>query len=170
MALSPYVKNLRRHIGNDMLLLPSVGAAVFDGEGRILFARHADHGGWVWPGGACEPEEEPADCVVREVWEETGLWVEPTSLLGVSAGPNLTIRYPNGDLVSYVMSVFECRLLGGDLRPDQKETLEARFFSFDEVRELDLAPWVPRVLPILLSRRGIRGFEPARWQPHSVNE
>ena len=165
MSLSPYIKQMRAHVGHDLLLLPSIGAAVYDDAGRILLTHHADHDAWVWPGGCCEPDEIPADCVVREVWEETGLFVAPVSLLGVCGGPGLRVHYPNQDRVSYVMSVFECKVLGGTLRADQVETLEARFFPVDEVRNLRLAPWVPEVLPVLLSRRGCDGFQRPTWRP-----
>lgn len=166
MSLSPYIRDLRKRIGNDLLVLPSVGAAVYDDQGRILLALHAEHGGWVWPGGACEPDEEPADSLVREVWEETGLWVEPERLLGVCGGPNMRMRYPNGDLVSYVMTVFKCRILGGKLVPDQTEMLDARFVEVGEVARLPLAPWVPPVLPVLLSQNGTaEGFSKPVWRP-----
>ena len=77
MPISPYLERLRQQIGNDLLLVPSVTAIIYDREHRILLARHAENGVWVAPGGSIDPDESPADAVVREVWEETGLLVEP---------------------------------------------------------------------------------------------
>ena len=165
MSLSPYVASLRKHVGRDLILLPSVGAAVYDDEGRILLIKHNDHGHWVWPGGSCEPNEIPADSVVREVWEEAGLHVEPVSLLGVCGGPELEVHYRNGDVVSYVMTVFECRILGGALRADQVESTEVRFFDPRELKDLSMPPWAADVLPVLLSRGGTTGFQRATWRP-----
>jgi len=73
MAISPYIRRLREAVGSDLLLVPSVAGIIFDHDGRILLVRQADDGVWSTPGGAIEPNEEPADAVVREVWEETGL-------------------------------------------------------------------------------------------------
>jgi len=52
----------------------SVGdAAVIDDEGRILLVRRADNQKWAMPGGALEVGETPAEGVVREALEETGV-------------------------------------------------------------------------------------------------
>ena len=58
---------------------------------------------------------------VREVWEETGLHVAPTRILGLYGGPECHVRYRNGDEVSYLMVVFEARVIGGHPRPDGVE-------------------------------------------------
>jgi ADP-ribose pyrophosphatase YjhB (NUDIX family) len=62
----------------------SVGdAAVIDDEGRILLVRRADNQKWAMPGGALEVRETPAEGVVREALEETGVESEPVALVGV---------------------------------------------------------------------------------------
>ena len=58
-------------------------AAVIDEQGRILLVRRADNGKWAMPGGALEVGETPADGVLREAWEETGVSCRVTSLVGV---------------------------------------------------------------------------------------
>jgi ADP-ribose pyrophosphatase YjhB (NUDIX family) len=58
-------------------------AAVIDDEGRILLIRRADNGKWAMPGGALEVGETPAEGVVREALEETGVHCRPVSLVGV---------------------------------------------------------------------------------------
>lgn len=64
--------------------------AVFDTGGRLLVTERseritnaADGGRWCLPGGAVEVDESPAASVVREVWEETGLEVRATELVGL---------------------------------------------------------------------------------------
>ena len=57
--------------------------AVIDDEGRILLIRRADNGLWAMPGGALEVGETPAEGVLREVLEETGVRAEAVSLVGV---------------------------------------------------------------------------------------
>ena len=57
--------------------------AVIDEKGRILLIRRADNALWAMPGGALEVGETPAQGVVREVLEETGVTCEPVALVGV---------------------------------------------------------------------------------------
>lgn len=55
-------------------------------DGRLLLLRRAIEpwrGTWDIPGGFCEPAEHPAETVVREIREETGLEVTVTGLLGI---------------------------------------------------------------------------------------
>lgn len=166
MAISPYLRDLRRKVGHDLLLMPSVTAIVFDDADRVLLVRHSNGGVWVTPGGAVDPDETPADALVREVWEETGLWVEPTRLLGVFGGPDFRVRYANGDQVSYVMSLFECEPVGGELRTDGDEITDVRFVSEQELARLEIPAWARRVLPPLFVRdRPNRGFQPPSWRP-----
>jgi NADH pyrophosphatase NudC (nudix superfamily) len=71
----------------------------------------------------------------------------------------------NGDEVAYVMTTFECRRLGGTLRADGAEILEARYFAADEFDRLDLSPWARALLPRLVEQRGRTWFAPATWRP-----
>jgi 8-oxo-dGTP pyrophosphatase MutT (NUDIX family) len=125
LAISPYVRGLRERVGATRLLLPSVSAAVRDDAGRLLLVRQRDFGVWSTPGGAIEPDETPADAVVREAWEETGLLVTLRRVIGVWGGPGFVVRYPNGDETQYVMIVFDCAVIGGTPRGDGEETVEA---------------------------------------------
>src|SRR5471032_1945597 len=115
MPISEYVRRVRARLGNEFLLVPSVTALVFDADGRVLLVRPSAKDVWVAPGGAVDPDEAPQDALVREVWEETGLLVEPTLLRGVFGGPEFRVWYANGDEVGYTMAVYQCRVVGGTL-------------------------------------------------------
>ena len=53
---------------------PTVGALIFNPEGKMLLVRsHKFHDKYVVPGGHIEVGEKMADAVVREAKEETGL-------------------------------------------------------------------------------------------------
>jgi 8-oxo-dGTP diphosphatase len=128
--MSAYMARLRAGVGHGLLLVPAAGACVRDEEGRILLLRRSDGENlWGFPGGAIEPNERAADAVVREVREEIGLQVEPVELIGVYSAPEFAFAYPNGDRVQPLTVFFECRVVGGDLRPDREEVLEARYFG-----------------------------------------
>lgn len=164
MGMSEYMRGLRALIGTRMVSVPSASAFVRDAQGRLLLVRHANGGLWACPGGAIDPDEAPQDAVVREVWEETGLLVEPVGLRGVFSGPEFSIRYDNGDEVCYVIAVFACRQVGGTLRPDGEEVSAARFFAPGELDGLALSPWSRLVLPRLLD--GDAGWlPPVTWRP-----
>jgi 8-oxo-dGTP pyrophosphatase MutT (NUDIX family) len=163
--ISEYLRSLRSRVGSSLLLVPSVTGLVFDPAGRVLLVRHSNGGVWVAPGGAVDPDETPQDAVAREMWEETGLHVEPVSTCGVFGGPAFRVRYANGDQVSYVMSVFECRRLGGELRVDHDEILEARYFADTELPAVELSPWARVLVPALVARRGRCWIPPVTWRP-----
>jgi 8-oxo-dGTP diphosphatase len=134
--ISPYVARLREHIGHDLILLPGVGAVVRDDQGRVLLLKRADDGRWSLPAGMVEPEEQPADAVLREIVEETGVLAEVQSLAGVSKQP---VRYPNGDHCEYMVVWFRCRAVGGAPRPDGDESVEVGWFDPDALPEVGLS-------------------------------
>ena len=164
MPMSEHIRALREKVGPARLILPSVTGLVFDERQRVLLVEHAEMRRWVAPGGSIDPGETPADALVREMWEETGYLVAPVRLCGVYSGPEFLVTYPNGDEVVYVMSVFECRITGGERRPDRVETLDVRFFSRDALATVTLAPWVRLVLEDAARGAGAPGFQPPAWR------
>jgi len=165
MPMSDYLRRVRSRIGNDFLLVPSVTALVFDEQHRVLLVRPWRRDNvWVPPGGAVDPDEAPQDALVREVWEETGLLVEPTQLRGVFGGPEYRVWYANGDEVGYTMAVYECRVAGGALKPDGDEIAEARYFSVGELASVTLSRWARIVVPEMMANRG-PWLPPVTWKP-----
>jgi ADP-ribose pyrophosphatase YjhB (NUDIX family) len=144
MPISDYLRELRALVGPRLLLLPGVAAVVRDASGRVLFMRRADDGRWGLPAGAVDPGESPADAIVREVREETGLVVRPTRVAGVFGGRRFRHRYPNGDEAEYVVTVFDCAVAGGALASRDGEALELRYFPPEHAPTLTL-PY-PRAL------------------------
>jgi 8-oxo-dGTP pyrophosphatase MutT (NUDIX family) len=165
MPMSNYARRMRSKVGNDFLLMPSVTALVFDESRRVLLVRpsHRDSV-WVAPGGAVDPDEQPQDAVVREVWEETGLLVEPTELRGVFGGPEYRVWYANGDEVGYMMAIYECHVTGGTLCADGDEIAEARYFTASELETVTLSRWARIVVPQLIATRG-PWLPPVTWKP-----
>jgi len=123
------MKNLRSQIGTQLVMHPSVGAIVRNEAGQILFMLRADNGKWDLPAGSIDPGETPAQAIVREVREETGLLVEPTGVAGVFGGQGLRLSYGNGDVVEYTVIIFDCRVVGGKLESLDGEATELHFID-----------------------------------------
>jgi 8-oxo-dGTP pyrophosphatase MutT (NUDIX family) len=134
MGISAYLKQLRQQVGGQLLLLPGVSAIVISDAGEILLHRRSDNGKWALMGGIPDPDEQLADAIVREVWEETGVTVEPMRITGVYTSPR--VSYPNGDMAQYVIVTFRCRPVRGTPRINDDESLEVGWFKLDELPEL----------------------------------
>lgn len=83
MPISQYLKNLREKVGHEILQIPSVAAIVRDENDRILFVKSAESNMWSLPAGAIDLGESPSKAIVREVFEETGLRVEPKRIVDI---------------------------------------------------------------------------------------
>ncbi len=135
MPTPPFVLDLRKKIGPDLLYLPSIDAVVFDPAGRVLLQRRADSGRWSLVSGIMDPGEPPAAAVVREVMEEAAVACVPERVSGVYTTPVIT--YSNGDRAQYVVITFVCRAVDGrEPRVNDDESLEVRYFRLDEVPDL----------------------------------
>ncbi len=112
-----------------MMIRPGVSAIILTAEG-LLLQRRADNGLWGLPGGGVEPGESVTEALVREVREETGLEVTPLRLIGVYSAPahGQVVTYPDGNVIHYVSSSFECRVVGGVLTCSH-ESLELGWFD-----------------------------------------
>ncbi|MBN1178135.1 MAG: NUDIX domain-containing protein [Anaerolineae bacterium] len=136
MVEAHYIRWLRAHVGASKLIIVYTSAIVVDESGRVLLQRRSDFGGWGLPGGALERGEGLETCVVREVWEETGLRVVPERLVGIYSSPTFDVTYPNADQVQQFTVCFACRAAGGTLRPDGQESLDLAYFPLDGLPEL----------------------------------
>jgi len=162
LAISDYLRSLRAHIGSELVLLPSVAVMVRDATGRLLLVRDRATGLWQTVGGGMDPGEQPADAAVREAFEETGLLVEPTRVIGVYAGPLFCLTYPNGDRVSYVGISFRARVVGGAERPCQDEVDRLGWFDRDAALALAMAPHTRLLIEDAFRDAPQAVFEPPR--------
>jgi 8-oxo-dGTP diphosphatase len=153
MPIPPHIVHLRERVGHITLLTPAAAAIILDEEGKVLLMRRGDGRGWSLPGGVMEPGEKIADCMVREVQEETGLEVEPVRLTGVYSDPDVNrFTFPNGDQVHIVSATFECRVVGGRLQPDGDESLELSYFDPGELPETLVPPHYIRIQDAMAGR------------------
>lgn len=136
MAVSDYISSIREKIGSELLLVPVVAAIVRNANGHVLLQRRSDNNQWGIPGGIIDPEEAPAQAVVREIMEETGLLVRPSKLVGVYGGIDARTIYPNGHQVEPTIIIFECETIGGELRCADGESLELRYFPEETITQI----------------------------------
>jgi 8-oxo-dGTP pyrophosphatase MutT (NUDIX family) len=131
MPISPYIKSLRADLGTRLLLLPGVSAVVLDDRGRVLLGQRSDNGHWDLIAGSMDPGEQPAETVVREVYEETAVHVVPERIISVYTQPPNT--YPNGDRCEFVTINFLCRPVGGEARVNDDESLHVGWYPLDDL-------------------------------------
>ena len=134
MPVPEYIRQLRRKIGHDLIIAPGVCGLVFNDRGEILLHKRADFGTWALIGGMLDPGEAPADAIVREVMEETGVQCLPERVTGIYNTPVIT--YPNGDLAQFVITAFQCRAHRGEPRVNDDESLEVRYFPPDDLPDM----------------------------------
>jgi 8-oxo-dGTP diphosphatase len=131
--MSEYLRNLRTHVGPELVLLPGVSAVVFNDAGELLLGRRSDTGSWSLLAGMVDPGEQPADAIVREVREEAGIEVVAERIAGVAMHP---VTYPNGDRCEYLNVWFRCRHVSGEARVNDDESLDMRWFAPDALPPL----------------------------------
>jgi ADP-ribose pyrophosphatase YjhB (NUDIX family) len=101
----------------------AVAAIVGNERGELLLTQRSDSGIWLYPVGWADVGYSPSEIAVKEVYEETGIEVEPVSLITVLDGLRLGFaRVPMYSLV------FHCRMLGGELKGHPLETRAVGFF------------------------------------------
>ena len=125
-------------IGKTAHLRVACVAAIFDtAREKLLLTRRADNGQWCLPGGRMEPGESATEACVREIWEETGLEIALTRLIGIYTTPHRITLYPGDDRVQFVGLLFEASVTGGQLGLSN-ETTEFGYFTQAEIAALDL--------------------------------
>ena len=109
----PEAKTRERLVRELGYITPKIGtdAAIFNQAGEILLMDRSDGSGWCLPCGWVEPNESPAQGVIREVFEETGLNVQIKQLVGVFSR-NADMGYGPHSMVAVVHL---CEFLSGEL-------------------------------------------------------
>ena len=88
-------------------------------DGQIVLLRRAiepGYGAWAQPGGFLEADETAIGGAIRETQEETGLVVEPLSIVGLYSRPQAAI----------VVVAFEARITGGAMTATRRRSRCAR--------------------------------------------
>ena len=109
-------------------------------ESRILLCRISNHlpldaGFWTLPGGGIDFGEDPADAMVREVHEETGLIVRPLAITGIDS---FYVREAEREFHG-IRIIYRTEVVGGALRYEVDGTTDlCAWWSLEEARGLPI--------------------------------
>lgn len=151
--MSEYIMDLRKLVGHRPLLQVGASVIVENERGEVLLQKRADNHCWGYAGGSVELDEVVEEAAKRELLEETGLTARELTLFGVFSGKDTHYIYPNGDEVSNVDIVYLCTSYTGQLRCQESEVEELRFFPADDLPENLSPPIRPPLLRWAESKR-----------------
>lgn len=101
----------------------AVGALVFNEQRQILLFKHTYRKcPWGLPAGGLEHGEQPADGIIREFYEETGLTIHPERLLLAHSSPYF----------HHVSLLYLCKVVAGEFR-ESPEISEIQYFDVDKL-------------------------------------
>ena len=128
-----YIKQIRKLIGHEPMLIPHAVVILFNEEGKVLFEVRADDGYLDFPGGSIDMGEEVKEAAKRELYEETGLIADELELFDVYSGPITKYTYFNKDVIYGVDTFYVCKKYHGALKPQKEEVKELVFLDINEV-------------------------------------
>ena len=124
-------------LGKEGQLRVGCSAVIFDeNRKKVLLTQRTDNGRWCVPGGALESGESAAEACEREVWEETGLKVRATRLIGVYSNPDQLVIYSDGNKAFFVVLSFEAEIIEGELGLSNETTA----FGYYSLKEMEGMP------------------------------
>ena len=125
-------------IGEEGEIRLGCSAIVLDeAKTKVLLTERADNKQWCLPSGGVDPGETVEETCVREVYEETGLKVRVTRLVGVYSDPHRLVEYPDGNKVHVIALSFVAEIIEGELGLSD-ETTDFGYFTVKEMDELEM--------------------------------
>ncbi|HNK62423.1 MAG TPA: NUDIX domain-containing protein [Anaerolineales bacterium] len=125
-------------LGREGQLRVGCSAVIFDEtRTKVLLTQRQDNGLWCLPGGHMESGESAAEACEREVWEETGLKVRATRLLGVYSNPDQLVIYKDGNKAFFVVLNFEVEVLEGEVGLSD-ETTAFGWFTLKDMESMQI--------------------------------
>ncbi len=125
-------------LGKEGVLRVGCSAVIFDKDrSKVLLTQRTDNGRWCLPGGQMEAGESASEACEREVWEETGLKVRTTRLLGVYSNPDQLVIYNDGSKAFFVVLNFEVEVIEGELGLSN-ETTAFGYYSLEEMESMPM--------------------------------
>ena len=126
-----FILELRKKIGSRPVIMAGAGVILLNEKNEILLGRRTDNDYWDYPAGSMEIGESFEECARREVFEETGLTCGKLEYFMELSGEDTFYEYPNGDQVYLAVIIYICRDFSGELKVQEEEVYEQRFFPID---------------------------------------
>lgn len=124
--------NMPAHLGSNCIITCN---------GKLLLEKRRDSDTWGLVGGGCKKWEDPDQAMAREVFEELGWRIKRDQFrkVKVYGAPGRIAAFQDGSIWRMVIVVFALEV--DEERPIRisSESKEARFFTKDEVRNLQIA-------------------------------
>ena len=110
-------------------------------QGRLLLEKRRDSDIWGLIGGGCKKTETGRDAIAREVYEELGLRIskERFDKIKVYDNPGRIAAYRDGSIWRMVIVVYALDLETEPVMRISSESKELRFFSKEELKEVEIA-------------------------------
>lgn len=125
-----YTGGLRKRIGHDPLIVPSVRAIIQDDKGRVLFLKGRK--GWAMPAGSIELNESIYDTLKREVIEEVGIDVLSATVIAIyTSKPVMTNKF--NDQYQMFEILFRVDKWSGVPFNEEAEYREGGFFDLENL-------------------------------------
>ena len=96
--------------------------------------------------------------VIREMFEETSLKVEPTEIVGIYSDPGHIIAYADGEVRQEFSICFTARIVDGQLTVGDTESTEVRFVKASELEQLSMGSSTRIRIQHFLERRTVPYF------------
>ena len=128
-----YIMDLRKLVGHRTLMQCAASIIIVNEKNQILLGKRTDNH-------TIELDEKVEDCARRELFEETGLIADEIEFFMVNSGPEVHYVYPNGDEVSNIEIIYVCRKYHGELKRQEEEIEELKFFNIAEVELDNISP------------------------------
>jgi len=108
----------------------AIGAVVGNDNEELLLIQRSDSGVWLFPTGFADVGYSAAEIAEKEVLEETGMEVEALRIISILDG----VRGGFTRMPLYSI-VFQCKVVGGTLKPHPLECQDVGFFSQSSLPE-----------------------------------
>ncbi len=122
--------NKPNHIG--------VTAILLNNNDQVLLENRSDSNRWALIGGGLKIDETLDQCLLREVYEETGLRLTNYSLIGICDDPTRIVQYPDGNVLRIISIVYRSYIDFDFKLKISSESNELRFFDIDKLADINI--------------------------------
>jgi len=142
-----FLESLRGETGYATPKVDVRGAAFRDG--RVLLVREITDGKWTLPGGWADVNQTAAQCVVREIAEESGFEARALKLAAIHDYQSRNHLHHKDSIYKLL---FICEIIGGEARPSN-ETSEVGFFARDALPPLSIGRSTAAQIELMFQHR-----------------